>query len=179
MAGLGAYVAGLEDRPGQHDPYGFRAHLGVDIESVTQATKVVYADTQDAQEEAQYFGDRERQFGAMAPELLNAQSLTSQGSPQVSQVLRSRLKAVFDQRGNVNFSMCECPGDFGYAGHEDTFQQCCTTLWKKLEKYSRGGVSSTTAKLMALCPDLMLSVDIYGVIGEGSKFRFLFSIGHC
>jgi hypothetical protein len=156
--------------PHRSDPYGFRELLGVDITSIAEAVNHELSNIENALP----CHEVEEKFGLMAAELLDLESITSQTYPQVSQVLRSRLKAVFDKRGEVNFSQCECKSSIELAGHDNTFQEEYKTLWPLFDKFRRGD-GCTTAKYICLCPRLTEKVDIYGVLGEGSKLPFLYS----
>lgn len=155
------------EMPDKRDPYGIEHHLGFDITSIFPAV----IDVTDEFEDAHPFRARHRTFGLMAPRLLDPSTKTYQENPQLGQVLRSRLEAVFDLRGEENFSMCQCRGELGHAGHGKTFQGEYVTRWSDLERYRRGD-GSKTVKYACLCPYLTEGVDTYGVIGEGSKFTF-------
>jgi hypothetical protein len=153
----------MAQNPPDPSSYGFKALLGRDITALSEL--VITASVDDAQP----FAKELNSFGIMAHRLLNLDSVPSQQSPQVSQVLRSRLKAAFDKRGEVNFSLCECPTDEGLASHDNSFQEEFRARWRILRNLAIGH-ERTTAKYVCMCPELEERVQIYGVLGEGSKF---------
>lgn len=144
------------------DPFGFHSLLPNNNISLRHVV------ARCSQNHAQPFIDMERSFGYNALQLLDPNSDLSKQHPQVSQVFRARLKAVFDQRGKQDFSLCTCKQDTGHAGHGETFQKNFQTDYGAISDLEFN--KRVTTRISALCPDLQNRVEIYGLIGEGSKF---------
>lgn len=145
------------------DPYGFSSVLPNSIISLRGLV------ARRSQNNVESFIDMERSFGHNAPRLLDANSELSKQHPQVSQIFRARLRAAFDQRGKQDFSLCTCKQGIGHAGHGETFQKNFQTYYGdicNLEFDKR-----VTARIGDLCPDLQDRIEIYGLIGEGSKLH--------
>jgi hypothetical protein len=143
------------------DLFGLESILGFDPHSITEV----------AEEFSDFgippFAELHSSFGETAVQLLDPESAVSKLHPTVSRTLRSRLKAVFDERRGKNLSLCTCLGAGGLMGHDLEYQENYST--KHEDFFGLNAKDSVTAKIRMLCPLLKEEVDIYGVVGSGSK----------
>ena len=108
-------------------------------------------------------------FGVLAVELLDPQNKLAQDYPHLHCVLRERLNDALATRHQISVSRCD---HTGFNGHD--LGRCDGATFQheedsELVKFLSGVSDSTSVRIQSLCGNLLDRMEIYGVLGEGSK----------